>query len=317
MLYLHNIVVQNGAVLGNGMILDCKYEPHMVEDVTFFKHEVTVMHFLEALERELDFQHEYEKLERMVVEEKVNIEYVNSTSINDAIEKEFRSWKKRKSYLSFEEVRTELGFDYYYDYGRYFFTSEVGIKEYFLYCEMILNLIFDLNIHQDFHFSQKIKIITDTIKYVIDKSGFELKRCNDELLIVEKNAAALEVADLVPNLADVIIEYNHYLLKGNIDRKKELLKKIVDAIEPERKIFESISYQETDDFFNLVNNMNIRHNNCDPNYKSRYCEAFATLSDNEKEKWYDLLYDQALFLYVKKAQIDRNKRIAEFKKIMH
>ena len=34
-------------------------------------------------------------------------------------------------------------------------------------------------------------------------------------MIVEKNSVAFYMAEIVPGLSDVIIEYNHYLLKGN------------------------------------------------------------------------------------------------------
>ena len=130
---------------------------------------------------------------------------------------------------------------------------------------------------------------------------------------MKKNAVAIEVADKVPELADTIIEYNSCLLRGNMVRKKELLKHISDALEPKKSELMSLGKRQTKDFFNLVNNMNVRHNNCDPEDVAKYNEKFAKLSEYEKEKWYDLIYEQGLALYVLLEQQERNKRIDEFK----
>ena len=80
-----------------------------------------------------------------------------------------------------------------------------------------------------------------------------------------------------------------------------------------RKDLEAICKTETSDFFFMVNNMNIRHNNCDPNDTTKYREEFATLSNQDKEEWYDIVYEQALALVVFQKQKDRNKKIKVYK----
>jgi len=59
--------------------------------------------------------------------------------------------------------------------------------------------------------------------------------------------------------------------------------------------------------------MNIRHNNCDASDQSKYVHQFATLSEEEKEEWYDTIYEQALLLYVLLDSQTRNKKIKDFK----
>ena len=71
-------------------------------------------------------------------------------------------------------------------------------------------------------------------------------------MIVEKNAAAFEVAEFFPQIEDVIVEYNHYLLDGNLVRKRELLKRIADALEPKRSVLNGIDKTKTSDFFTLL-----------------------------------------------------------------
>ena len=51
---------------------------------------------------------------------------------------------------------------------------------------------------------------------------YETKILEDEerVLLLEKNAAATAVAEITPSeISNKIIEYNHFLLKGNIEEK--------------------------------------------------------------------------------------------------
>ena len=121
------------------------------------------------------------------------------------------------------------------------------------------------------------------------------------------------MVEIVPELDDVIIEYNHFLLKGNLERKKELLKKIADSLEPRRDLLKKLNKTAVDDFFFLVNKMNIRHNNCDPSDEAKYCKSFDEMSISEKEDWYDLIYNQALMLYILFDYQSRKEKIRNFK----
>lgn len=272
-----------------------------------------MIHFFELLEREIDFQFEFEKLETMVCAESYNGIYGGET-INNWIERKFRNWKERGSYTSFAEVRHHLGFDFSIDrtYGNQF-AQDVDMEKYFLYCEMIFTMILALRNGADSRVTNKAVEIQDTAKSVISKTGYEAVRQNDRIIIVEKNAIAIKVADIEPELGETIIEYNHYLLRGKIEGKQEILRKLVDSLEPKRKTLNSINKTMTDDFFYLVNNMNIRHNNCDKSDSGNYRASFATLADNEKESWYDTIYDQALALFMLLDQQNRNSIIRSYR----
>lgn len=272
-------------------------------------------HFFERLEREIDFSKEYMKLERMVSFEIHNFYLIGGT-INIIIENNFRNWRKRGNFTSFSELRIHLGFSIYDSEGRRdedLIRTDVNMEEYFLYCEMLLNLIDDLHINNFDDVRPIISEIVDTLNYNVEKSGFEIKTVDGQKIIVEKNAVSIFVADNNPNIADLIIEYNHYLLRGNIKRKQEILKGIADALEPKQKELYEINKSAKDDFFWMVNNLNVRHNNCDCNDKKNYNPKFAELSPKEKEKWYDLIYDQALYLFVLLNSKSRNEEIKNFK----
>jgi hypothetical protein len=228
---------------------------------------------------------------------------------------QFREWNKRGNFTSLSELRAYLGFDITDSSGRIkesCVRTDVALVEYFLFCEMIMNLINDLNISR-FASDNKTEIsnILNTIKYNVEKSGFEIESLNGQLMIMEKNAVSIKVADSVPDLSTAIIEYNHYLLQGDMKRKQEILKTIADSLEPKRQELNGINKTATDDFFWMVNNLNIRHNNCNKSDKN-YTECFALMSPAEQEKWYDKIYDQALYLFV---LLDSKSRSAEIKNI--
>ena len=282
-----------------------------------------MMHFFERLQREIDFQKEYEKLETMISCELYSRPRWGSYTINTWIEENFRKWEKRGNYISFSEVRSQLGFEIDESnisdgrFARSGLMSDVSMEEYFLFGELLLNIFFDLyECEMSSDLRDGIGYIIDTLNSNIEKSGFEVKQIDDRYLIVEKDAVAIEVADYVPALSDVIVEYNHYLLRGNLTRKQELLRKITSSLEPKRNVLGSLNKSATDDFFWMVNKMNIRHNNCDPSDSGKYVPQFACLTAIEREEWYDKIYEQALMLYVLLKGNVRKQEIKAFKQVV-
>lgn len=270
-------------------------------------------HFLERLEHDNDYQREYIKAEKFCSEVRMTSDMYNS--INEFISQNFWKWEDRSTFSSFEELREYMGFKVETDKGRRCFAAtEVDMNGYFSFCEMILTLVFALNWKLDSNLHEVRDAMIKTMQAVIAKAGFEIKETGREVQIVQQNAVASDVADKVePVLAEKIIEYNHYLLRGNIEKKKQILKQITDALEPKRAELRQIQYRETEDYFNLVNNMNIRHNNLDPKDTKRFNHQFSTMTPDEQESWYDLIYEQALGLFVALEQQDRNKRIDKYR----
>lgn len=276
-------------------------------------------HFLESLQRRIDFRNEYEKLEDLVIGETKSRAYSDYESrLNRLIEDNFLKWGHRGSYTSLDEVRDQLGFSFEFDSYNHLQLSRNTIKmeDYFLYCEMIFNLVADLE-YCIFGYidNNYLKSIIDTMDYVIETCGYERKKVDGEIQIVQKNAVAFQVAEEEPNIEDAIIEYNHYLLKGNIDEKKNILRKIADALEPDRDTISSVNKKAADDFFYMVNNLNLRHNNVTPGDKN-YKKAVAEMNSDELEKIYDMVYEQALLLFMQKSQIKRNERIKVLKDLL-
>ena len=272
------------------------------------------LHFFEAIERSIDFQKEYEKLESMCDENYGYSRYSAGITINTWIERNFRHWEKRSNYISFAELRKQLGFLVEYDDGNEYISGfDIDINKYLLFCEMMLNVIAGLQEYNNPAIEEVIIAFMDTIRATVEKAGLEIKTIDEEIMIVEKNAVAIEVADKQPEIAEAVIEYNHYLLRGDLNRKKILLKIIADALEPKRKELNGLNSKMTSDFFYMVNEMDVRHNNCNPNDSKNYKPKFALLNENDKESWYDCIYEQGLSLYMLLEQQDRNKKIASYK----
>ena len=166
------------------------------------------------------------------------------------------------------------------------------------------------------YWPSNIQKIVDVIKYDLAKISHEIRVTSDgKVLIVQKDPAAIAVADIVePNLADSIIEYNHHLLKNDIKAKQSILKRIADALEPKRNDLKQINRKIETDFFYMVNNMNVRHNNCDESDSRYYNEKFAMLSEEKKEEWYDEIYQEGLMAFLVLEQVERTRKIDEFKK---
>lgn len=273
-------------------------------------------HFFERLERENDYYREYGKLEQLCAERYDIDGWGHRCSINGLIEDNFRNWGRRDNFISYEELREHLEFNARKGHdGLYNTETWIDLNRYVLFCEMILNLINGLKKYAEYELNEAIAILIDTIKKTISKAGLEMKQVGEDIIIVECNSFATEVASKEEDIAAAIIEYNQYLLKGNIGRKGELLRNIAGHLEPRRSELNNICLKESKHFFELVNTMNIRHNNCNPNDKPKFNPKFANMSLEEQEEWYDLIYEQALFLYMNLEQQERNKVIENYKKL--
>lgn len=268
--------------------------------------------FFERIEQNLNLQNEYEKLEKIVL--KYTNEY--NMSLNDEIESYFDLWKYKKNYLSFDELRSHLGFTYTkaWDYS---FNAEIeSIYDFFVYCEMILNMILVvLPEEAQIENENIIKKIIYIINYDLESLNYTVsKMSDDQYIIVQKDAAVSEVVELVePTIADSILEYNHYVLKGDLEKKKNILVKIANALEPQKSEIKAINYQLFKDYFYLINNMDIRHNNCDSSDTSNYNAYFDKLTIEEKEEWYDEIYQMSLLIFLLLENRNRTKKISDLK----
>lgn len=148
---------------------------------------------------------------------------------------------------------------------------------------------------------------------VVEKIGYTKVNQGDIEIFVPKDPAAMAVSEIVEDdVSYRALEYNHYSLKGDIARKRDILRILADKLEPQRKQLKGINSKLEDDVFALLNNLNIRHNNCmegDKNYK----EIVAKMTQDELEGWYDETYQMCLLAFLELDNVERTKKVAELK----
>ena len=267
--------------------------------------------FFDRLARTIDFQREYQKIESLVLQP----HSLHGDSIEDSIERYFKNWKYNANYLSFKELRDQLKFTFVRD--GYYNVPSGHIKDandFFDYCEMIINMIVLLPEEVAEYHENNVNEIIRLIDYDLNSLNHKIRKIDDKYLIIQKDATVSEVVDIVEaSLAKIILEYNHYLLKGDLEKKKNILVKIANALEPQKSEIKAINYQLFKDYFYLINNMDIRHNNCDSSDTSNYNAYFDKLTIEEKEEWYDEIYQMSLLIFLLLENRNRTKKISDLK----
>ena len=229
----------------------------------------------------------------------------------------FLSWaaKNKITCPSIADLRSRLQID---EAVRF---ALLKVEDFLLYLEFAANLV-AIVILKDYN--QRVKTIAENIFRNIatncERLNFEIAKFSEEgpFKLVEKNAAATAVADKYSGrdseFSYKVIEYNHFLLKGNLDRKREILNAIAAKFEAVRLQLKANGFGAVEnDAGYLVNNLDIRHNNTDPQSPSHKAYV-AEMNSGELEKWYDKSYDVLLLALLASDFSEMRSDIQELKK---
>ena len=161
-------------------------------------------------------------------------------------------------------------------------------------------------------FCSPMQFYVQQVMRVIESIGYMENAQNGVFDFVPKDQAAISVAEIVDTgLSYKVIEYNHHSMKGNLEKKKEVLLALSEKLESERKRLKQIDSSLETDLFYLLNNMNIRHNNIDSGKKQN--PAVVSMSKDELEHWYDDTYQMCLLAFMELDHIERKERIKKIK----
>lgn len=143
-----------------------------------------------------------------------------------------------------------------------------------------------------------LKYIISTIKLLchtpITKDGITI--------FVPETQDIIAVSEIVDSEMVVsIMEYHHHTLRGNLAKKKAILKLMADDIEPHRKTLNGINKTLADNLFQMLQKF-VRHNNEDNPY-------IKALSPNELESCYDDIYQMWLLAKLEIDNLERKKRV--------
>lgn len=269
------------------------------------------MSLFERLQPKVDLTVEYLKLDKAICGERTG-----HGTINDIFARNFRNWTFRNNFLSLQELRDELGLNVQnYEPVEGYIYKKIDENDFLLFCELLANLGYAFAGELDFAgLASKYQDLFDTVQVDLAVLNYSFQSLDDgRIIVVEISPAATAASEIVePDLSDKIIEYNHYLLRGDLAKKREILRALshkFDAIKPTLKGTNS-GLEDRASF--LLNNLNIRHNNKDKQSKD-YRKFVADLSDSDLEHWYDETYQTLLFAILSVDQVARNQAIDELK----
>lgn len=229
----------------------------------------------------------------------------------------FSEWKNRYSYLNIEDMADDLDIELDEDN----IPDNLTTVEILKYLEFAINIIMlcDSKILQEnsqYGYNNKYWILDENIDIVLEHLNFCKQELNNEerIILIEKNPSAIAVAEIVDeNTACKVIEYNHYLLKGDIDKKKEILLQLANKYEGIKSNIKSLNGKLDDDIGFMLNNINIRHNNKSGKSKKEY---ISKMRKDTMEKWYDETYQMLLLAFLLNEQPSRSKKISQLKEKM-
>ena len=242
-----------------------------------------------------------------VLEMKLTIlQYIQKTHM-------FINWKYRKTYLSIEEMMEDLGINDIYN------SKKISNEKTICYLEFAVNMLLLLkqkHIKGEGYIIEKniFSALTKNIDDVIDFLNLNINKKNEDIAILtEKNSSVTAVSEIIDdkNLSFQILEYNHYLLKGNLEKKKSILLSLADKLEPQRKALCNINNKLENNLFYLFNNCCIRHNNKEKG--NHFIKYMSKISDSELEKIYDETYQMVLLAFLLLDNIERQKYIESLK----
>ena len=151
---------------------------------------------------------------------------------------------------------------------------------------------------------------------VAEAIGYEQSNMDGFCIFVEKNSAVTAVAEseLIPQESSYkVISYNHHSMKGEIEEKKSIILQLAGLLEGKKPVLHKINPSLESDLFYLFNNLNLRHNNCDPTDKGKYKPFVEKMNKNDLEKWYDETYQMCLLAFMEIEQAERKPKFDELK----
>lgn len=238
-------------------------------------------------------------------------------SLENMIDEIFPTWKARGSCVCCKNMRQELGINDIHKKTNF-------TEDYILTCLEYYKNIFILFInrvapkldHYAYSYLNSFHMLNPNMDKLLDYLNYEQHVFEKEemVILIPKNPAATAVAEISSeNTAMAILMYHHASLKGQLEEKRDILRRIAKEYEPLlNKEIEGF-HDYFDKANNMLNNLDIRHNNTEGRHKN----VLATsLSDEELENWYDELYQLLLFCVLIKDNKERKDKMTEFFKCL-
>lgn len=268
----------------------------------------------QMLEEQFDLHREIERIDCLFRSNLFNFKTRNVYCAEKFVDiAAFHNWKQRNRCINTQDLRESLGID---NIIKHLSPTVDMVAIYLEYVENMLNLAENIILYNlEFGYESAYNILRENLDDLLDRINHEKYVFDDEemVLIAEKNAEATAVAEIVDTKTSLkVIRYNHYLLKGDIQAKKDIILELAAKLEPKRKQLDKLDNKLSSNLFYMLNNLNLRHNNVDKTSKS-YKDAVAKMRKDTLEKWYDETYQLELLAFLLLDNVKRNKKIDELK----
>lgn len=227
----------------------------------------------------IDIKVEYQKLYGMLYDRSIPVSNTNRISVYDELSTYFIAFCFRGTCLSLDEFNDLHGFHFEKD------PTNFNIDHLISLCEYIENLLIAYQcvpLSYPYGYGNMptklidVQFYLQQISQVIEKIGYMQAKQNDLTIFVEKDPAAIAVAEgeFIPeSLSYRLISYNHYSMKGNLAEKKTTLLDLANLLEPQRTNLERIDKTFSSDLFYTFNNFRflyngiiIKHQKTEPTY---------------------------------------------------
>lgn len=249
------------------------------------------------IENRLDINSEFEKLVRIFHEDNDAALYAEDknhmrqyTTFIEAIDNMiFLKWKYRDTFIDVDEYLEHIGIDYERTllYGIY----QISEDSFLYYLEFLSNMVLLINTENTIELSRRVIAAIENISRILEKMNYKLKEVGDKVIIVKRDADVDSVLNNVPrNVADIILEYNDFRIRNDLNAKGKILKSIDLYLDKDnkkiKKQIRSIDNVLVDSFETILNNLGINHQNDN--------EIFKSISDDKKMEWYDKCFKMML-----------------------
>ena len=227
----------------------------------------------------------------------------------------FEDWPNRGKCLNADDFLETLGFDE--DLSGY---TPDSVEDFLTLIEIIYNFYFMAGRHIGNNVLSQISFLKpySLLKKMMDDCLSEYNQKafyfeeEEKCIIAEDSPQVTAAAEVsTPDIALEIVRYHHRQLAGDIAKKKAILKALGDELEGRKKEISSINATLYNNITAALNNLNIRHNNINPNNKSNYHKAVAEMSSEELEKHYDDLYQLILLAILEMDNVRRQHEMKE------
>lgn len=237
------------------------------------------------LENRLDINNEFERFVRELYEDGNAALYAEdeyhqkeySTLIEVIDKKIFLKWKYRDTFIDVDEYLEHIGVDY--EKTLMYGVEPIDKTTFLYFLEFLANMWVLIKKEDSIELSQRAIATMENIPKILEKMNYKLKELEDKVIIVKRDSDVDSILTVVSeDIADILLEYNDFRIKNNIEEKKKILKKIDLYIEKNIKI-KSFDNELDNSIGMIVNKMGINHPIKEEPYKS--------FTDSQLIDWYD------------------------------